>query len=82
MTAEYRVLLFARYAELFGAPEVVVTLPTPTTSAVLVNALRQLPRGSSLPENAFLACNGAQASPGDPIAPGDELALLPPMAGG
>jgi molybdopterin converting factor small subunit len=82
VTAEYRVLLFARYAELFGAPEVVVTLPTPTTSAVLVNALRHLPGGVSLPENPFLACNGAQASPSDSVEPGDELALLPPMAGG
>ena len=82
MTAEYRVLLFARYAELFGAPEVIVTLPVPITSAGVVNALRQLPGGVSLPESPFLARNGAQVAPGDPVQPGDELALLPPMAGG
>lgn len=82
MTAEYRVLLFARYAELFGAPEVVVTLPHPTTSRAIVEALRQLPGGSALPGSPFLARNGAQSPSGDPVDPSDELALLPPMAGG
>lgn len=82
MTAEYRVLLFARYAELFGAPEVVVALPLPTTSHAIVEALRQLPGGSSLPGSPFLARNGAQAASGDPVDPSDEIALLPPMAGG
>lgn len=82
MTAEYRVLLFARYAELFGAPEVSVALSVPTTSAVVLDALRQLPGGVSLPASPFLARNGAQAAPGDQVEPSDELALLPPMAGG
>lgn len=82
MTAEYRVLLFARYAELFGAPEVVVTLPVPTNTAGVVSALRQLPGGVSLPDNPFLARNGAHIARGDLVEPSDELALLPPMAGG
>jgi len=80
--AEYRVLLFARYAELFGAPEVVVALPAPVTSSSIVDALRQLPGGVSLPGSPFLARNGAQSAPDDPVDPRDELALLPPMAGG
>ncbi len=82
MTAEYRVLLFARYAELFGAPEVVVTLPTPTNGAGVLDALRQFPGGVSLPGSPFLVRNGAQVALGDRLEPGDELALLPPMAGG
>ena len=82
MTAEYRVLLFARYAELFGAPEVVVTVPVPTTTRHIVDALRQLPGGVSLPGTPFLARNGARAVLDDTVDPRDELALLPPMAGG
>lgn len=82
MTGEYRVLLFARYAELFGAPEVVVTLPVPTTGGTIMDALRELPGGVSLPGSPFLALNGQQASSGDPVQPADEIALLPPMAGG
>jgi molybdopterin converting factor small subunit len=82
VTAEYRVLLFARYAELFGAPEVVVTSPVPSTIGSIVDALRHLPGGASLPGSPFLARNGAKAASGDPVEPSDELALLPPMAGG
>jgi molybdopterin converting factor small subunit len=82
VTAEYRVLLFARYAELFGAPEVVVALPAPTTRESLVDALRRLPGGVSLPASPFLTRNGVHAVVGDVVHPRDELALLPPMAGG
>lgn len=78
----YRVQLFARYAELLGAEEVAVDLPTPATVSMLTDALRALPGGSVLPPQPVLACNLRIAAPGDSIEPGDALALLPPLAGG
>ncbi len=82
MTAQYRVLLFARYAELFGASEVCVGAAVPTTPAQLCDALRTLPGGALLPATPFLAVNGQQAFAGTVLGPDDELALLPPLAGG
>lgn len=82
MTHRYRVLLFARYAELLGATEVSVALPHPTSTDDLIAALRTLPGGSALPDTPLLARNGALARSGDVCTSDDELALLPPMAGG
>lgn len=82
MTGQYRVLLFARYAELFGATEVHVGASVPTTAAQLCDALRELPGGALLPATPFLAVNGAQAPVGAMLSPDDEIALLPPLAGG
>lgn len=76
------VLVFARYAELFGAETVSVDLPDGATVADLIAALRTLPGGASLPSHPFVAVAQAQAAPGDPLPPDAELALLPPLAGG
>jgi molybdopterin converting factor small subunit len=78
----YRVLLFARYAELLGAPEVVVALADGARVAELIAALRGLPGGDSLPATLFVAVNHEQADLARMLLPGDELALLPPLAGG
>lgn len=78
----FRVLLFARYAELFGAPEVSITLADGATVADLITALRDLPGGASLPAVPFVAVNFEQSSALRRLMPGDELALLPPLAGG
>jgi molybdopterin converting factor small subunit len=78
----HTVRLFARYAELFGAEQVEVTLPPTARVSDLVSALRALPGGASLPERPFVARNMAQAMLQDVVQPGDELALLPPLAGG
>ena len=78
----FRVLLFARYAELFGAPEVSVTLDDGATVAELITALRELPGGGSLPDVPFVAVNLEQSQTGRRLMPGDELAILPPLAGG
>jgi molybdopterin converting factor small subunit len=77
-----RVRLFARYAELFGAEQVEVNLPDGAQVAELVNALRVLPGGESLPTEPFVAVNMSQASAGTRLAPADTIALLPPLAGG
>lgn len=76
------VLVFARYAELFGAATVSVDLPEGATVADLIAALRKLPGGALLPPQPFVAVDHAQAAAEDPLPPGAELALLPPLAGG
>ncbi len=76
------VLVFARYAELFGGATVSVDLPDGATVADLIAALRALPGGASLPAQPFVAVAQAHAAPGDRIPPDVELALLPPLAGG
>ncbi|MEO5826432.1 MAG: MoaD/ThiS family protein [Gemmatimonadales bacterium] len=81
MTA-FRVELFARYAELLGAEEVALELPTPVTVSMVTDALRALPGGEVLPARPVLARNLRIAAPADTIEPGDLLALLPPLAGG
>lgn len=78
----YRVLLFARYAECFGAESLDVQLSAPATVADLVLALRQLPGGELLPPQPLVAVNLTQVVSDHPLAPGDEIALLPPLAGG
>lgn len=77
-----RVLLFARYAELLGTPEVRVTLPARSTVADAVRAVRALPGGGGLPDQLFCAINLEQVTPETPLRATDELALLPPVAGG
>jgi molybdopterin synthase catalytic subunit len=76
------VLLFARYAELLGAPSVEVELPVGATIADLVAALRALPGGVSLPAHPVVAVAHTKADAAMVIPDGAELALLPPLAGG
>lgn len=78
----FRVLLFARYAELLGADEVEVILHSGATADDLVHALRQLPGGALLPSSPFLVMNHTQLRAGQQLDPSAELALLPPLAGG
>lgn len=78
----FRVLLFARYAELFAASDVFVTLPNGASVAELIAALRTLPGGESLPTVPFVAVNCEQSNMTRRLMAGDELALLPPLAGG
>ncbi len=78
----YVVRLFARYAELFGADQIEVSLPEGARVADLIIALRLLPEGVSLPAEPFVAVNMAQANGATELRQGDEVALLPPLAGG
>lgn len=79
---QFRVLLFARYAELFGAPDVLVALPDGARVTDLIAALRTLPGGELLPAVPFVAVNHEQCDTNRRLMSGDELALLPPLAGG
>jgi molybdopterin converting factor small subunit len=74
--------LFARYAELLGAESVEVELGDDATVADLVDALRALPGGVSLPAAPLVAVAHARAAFDAVIPPDAELALLPPLAGG
>ena len=78
----YRVLLFARYAELLGSAQVEVLLPGDARAASLIDALRQLPGGALLPGSPFLVMNHSQVRGDQPLDPTAEFALLPPLAGG
>lgn len=76
------VLLFARYAELFGTSAIDLPAPAATTVGGIVEYLRTLPGGGTLPERPLVAVNMHQAAYDRPVLAGDEVALLPPMAGG
>ncbi len=78
----FRVLLFARYAELLGSEWVEVLLPDDATATELIDALRQLPGGALLPASPFLVMNHTQVRATQRLDSAAELALLPPLAGG
>ena len=77
-----RVLLFARYADLFGSPDVHAVIPEHATVADLIAAVRTIPGGELLPVQPMVAVNRRHAEVSTPIRAGDEVALLPPLAGG
>ncbi len=76
------VLLFASYADAFGARRLAVPVPVPCRVDDLVTALRGLPGGHVLPSKPLVAVNHAWV-PGDvSITTQDEVAVIPPVAGG
>jgi molybdopterin converting factor subunit 1 len=77
-----QVLLFASYADAFGAPEVAIELPVGATVRELLSAVRALAPTAALPTHPLVAVNQAYASAGHVVRPGDEVALIPPVAGG
>jgi len=76
------VLVFASYADAFGARTVNVPVPLPCTVADVVSAMRALPGGHRLPGHVLVAVNHVYAKPGTAVDHGDEVALIPPVAGG
>lgn len=79
---EVRVLLFASYADAFGAPNIAVTMPEGATVKELLTKVREMTTRHSLPPAPLIALNQEYASPADVIRAGDEVALIPPVAGG
>ena len=77
-----QVLLFASYAEAFGASVVTVTVPEAATSDDVVSALRELPGGQTLPADPVIAVDRRYIRGVVHVAPGQEIALIPPVAGG
>lgn len=76
------VLLFASYADAFGARQLPVPVRPPCTVAELVDAMRTLPGGDRLPAQPLVAVNHAWAAPEAVVRDGDEVAVIPPVAGG
>ena len=79
---EVRVLLFASYADAFGAPNLAVTLRDGATVGDLLAKVKEMAVGRSLPPAPMIAINQEYASSGDVVRAGDEVALIPPVAGG
>jgi molybdopterin converting factor subunit 1 len=79
---EVRVLLFASYADAFGAPDIAVDLREGATVKDLLAKVKELALGHSLPPAPLVAVNQEYAPPGAVIRAGDEVALIPPVAGG
>lgn len=75
------VLLFAGYADAFGAPTLALELPPGTTAGDLLARLRALRPDAVLPP-ALVAVNQRYAARGQAIAAEDEVAIIPPVAGG
>lgn len=79
---QFQVLLFASYADAFGASAVTVSLPEPATVADVVRALRDLPGGATLPFAPLVAVDRRYTPGAVPIVAGQEIAVIPPVAGG
>jgi molybdopterin converting factor small subunit len=75
------VLLFASYADAFGAATIGVTLPEGASVQDLLFAVRGMATNRGLPP-AAVAVNQEYASPSQKLSAGDEIAIIPPVAGG
>ncbi|MDZ7630471.1 MAG: MoaD/ThiS family protein [Gemmatimonadaceae bacterium] len=79
---QLQVLLFASYAEAFGASTVTVAVPEPATVSDVVAALRALPGGAVLPARPVVAVDRRYTPGATRVTAGQEIALIPPVAGG
>ena len=75
-------LLFASYAEALGSDRVELTLSGDTTVRDVVELLRAMPGGASLPPTPLVAVNLTYAGADQRVESGDEVAIIPPVAGG
>lgn len=76
------VLLFASYADAFGAPNVSVDVPAEATVADVLDRIRMMPGAQVLPAKPLVAVNQKYAFATTRVSTGDEVALIPPVAGG
>jgi sulfur-carrier protein len=79
---QLQVLLFASYADAFGASTVTISVPEPATVADVVGALRELPGGGALPASPLVAVDRRYTPGSVPVSRGQEIAVIPPVAGG
>ncbi|MBC7841963.1 MAG: MoaD/ThiS family protein [Gemmatimonadaceae bacterium] len=79
---QLQVLLFASYADAFGANCVSVTVAEPATTADVVGALRALPGGHVLPMSPLVAVDRRYTRGDVAVSAGQEIAVIPPVAGG
>lgn len=76
------VLLFASYADAFGARRLAVPVNAPCAVAELVDAMRALPGGDRLPARPLVAVNRTWVDLSAQVQATDEVAVIPPVAGG
>lgn len=76
------VLLFASYADAFGARRLDVPIEAPCAVDDIVRVIRTLPGGERLPAEPLVAVNRTWVRGDTPVVAGDEVALIPPVAGG
>jgi molybdopterin converting factor small subunit len=76
------VLLFASYADAFGAPSVSIDIPSQATVADVLAAIGRYPGADLLPALPLVAVNQRCAATSTRVSSGDEIALIPPVAGG
>jgi molybdopterin converting factor subunit 1 len=79
---QFEVMLFASFADLFGAPNLKLSLPQGATVEQLTSAIQRLPAGARLPKKLLVAVNQSYAPAHTVLSAGDEIALIPPVAGG
>ncbi|HUF70437.1 MAG TPA: molybdopterin converting factor subunit 1 [Longimicrobiales bacterium] len=78
-----RVLLFALYRDLAGAPEIEIEVPAGATARDAVRIVRgRGPAFERLPDQPAIAVNEVYANLETVLSDGDEVALIPPVAGG
>ncbi len=78
---QVKALLFASYADAFGATEVPLLLIAGSTVGDAVAAVRAK-SPVAIPARPLVALNERYASYDDVLTQGDEVALIPPVAGG
>lgn len=79
---QMQVLLFASYAEAFGAGTVSVSVSAPAKVSDVIAALRSLPGGAALPARPLVAIDRSYTRDDCIVHAGQEVALIPPVAGG
>ena len=77
-----RVLLFASYADVLGAPELLIDVPEGATVNDVLASVRARAGAGRLPAAPLVAVNQHYASPTTRVASTDEVAIIPPVAGG
>ena len=77
-----RVLLFASYADVLGAPALDVDVPDGATVGDVLRSLRGRPGAELLPPTPLVAVNQRYASASTTVQSSDEVAIIPPVAGG
>ena len=76
------VLLFASYADAFGARSIELAVPPDARVRDIVARLGAMAGGERLPPAPLVAVNQRYAAADELIHAGDEIAVIPPVAGG
>jgi len=77
-----RVLLFARYQEAAGAPELRLDLPEGATLRDVWAEVRKLAPRLAAEESPLMAIDRHYAAAASVVTPGAEVAFFPPVSGG